>query len=146
MGKMEKDYMDFVYEIERDCDTLAQPIISRLCKRAIKEMNKQGSYLAGSTDDYPKSFSFFDILSVELQSKTYEEINPFLWDFVESSLDNEYEKLSALERFVLDHSECAENMECDIQSIHNKIYGAFHEMLNEHWTSNKIQKFIEKWY
>lgn len=146
MDKMERNYIDFVYEIERDCDTLSQPIISRLCKRAIKVMNKKASYFAGSTDDYPQSFTFFDILSIELQSKTYEEINPFLRDFVENTLDNEYDKLSALESFVLDHSECAVNMECDIDAVHNKIYGAFHELLNEHWTSKKIQKFTEKWY
>ena len=85
---MEKDYMDFIYEIENDCNTLSRDIISRLCKRAIKQMNKINSYNAGSTDDYPSSFTFFDILSIELQSKSYEEINTFLSDVVHNSLDN----------------------------------------------------------
>lgn len=134
--------LDFVYEIERDCDKLSKDIIVRLCKRAIKEMNKQPATLAGSTDDYPARFTFFDILSIELQSKTYAEINPFLEQFVENTLDSEYDKLSPIEQFVLDHSECAGNCECDYQAVKRKIYGAFHEMLNEHWTIAKIQNFL----
>lgn len=143
---MEKDYMDFIYEIENDCNTLSRDIISRLCKRAIKQMNKINSYNAGSTDDYPSSFTFFDILSIELQSKSYEEINPFLSDFVHNSLDNEYDKLPPLEKFVLNHSECAENLQCDIEAVHSKIYSVFHEMLNKHWATKKIQAFEEKWF
>ena len=27
-------------------------------------------------DDYPANFTFFDKLSIELQTKTYDEINP----------------------------------------------------------------------
>lgn len=141
---MEKDYMDFVYEIERDCDELSRDIVSRLCKRAIKQMNKVNSYLAGSTDDYPTSFTFFDILSIELQTKCYDEINPFLQDFVENTLDKEYDNLPPLERFILDHSKCAENLGCDIEAVQTKIYEIFHEMLNEHWKTKKIQKFEER--
>jgi len=143
---MDNDYIDFVYNLERECDMLSSDIVSRLCKRAIKKMNKQDSYLAGSTNDYPSSFTFFDILSVELQSKSFEEINPFLRDFVEDTLNSEYEKLPSLERFVLDHSEFAEHLECDIEAIHRKIYNSFHEMLNKHWETKKIQSFEEKWF
>lgn len=144
--KMENDYIDFIYDIERECETLSKDIVSRLCKRAIKNMNKLNSCLAGSTDDYPSSFTFFDVLSIELQSKSYEEINPFLHDYVEDTLDNEYKNLPPLERFVLDHSECAENLECNVEAVHGKIYNAFHELLNEHWKTKKIQKFEENWY
>lgn len=138
----DKDYFDFISELESDCDLLSQDIISRLCKRAIKVMNEQEANLASSTDDYPSSFSFFDILSIELQSKCYEEISPYLRDFVETTLDNEYEKLPALERFVLDHCAHNERLECDSQAIEKKIYDAFHEMLNEHYMINKIQDFV----
>jgi hypothetical protein len=64
---------------------------------------------------------FFDVLSIELQSKSYEEINPFLRDYVEDTLDNEYNHLPPVERFVLDHSECAENLECDIDIMYPLI-------------------------
>lgn len=138
---MEKSHIDYIFEIERDCDALSRDIISRLCKRAINKMNKLHPTLAGSTDDYPSSFSFFDILSIELQTKSYNEINPHLQDFVEGTLDNEFDNLPLLERFVLEHSECSEHLECDIDAVHNKIYKSFHELLNEHWTRKKIQQF-----
>lgn len=73
----EDSHIDFIFEFERDCNDLSRDIVSRLCKRAIKKMNKLESTLAGSTDDYPSSLSFFDILSVELQTKYYDEINTF---------------------------------------------------------------------
>lgn len=142
---MENDYIDYIYAIERECDQLSRDIVTRLCKRAIKKMNKVDSYLAGSTDDYPSTFTFFDILSIELQIKSYEEINPFLRDFVEGTLDDEYNNLPPLEMFVLDHSECAEHLECDIDAVQNKIYSTFHEMLNKHWGTKKIQRFEERW-
>ena len=139
----EKDYIDFVYEIESDCNQLSQDIISRLCKRAIKEMSKQlPPHIVPIVDGYPAGFSFFDVLSIELQSKFYDEINPFLQDYIETVLDNEYKKLPALERFVLDHSECAEHLRCDDQAIENKIYDTFREMLNEHYGVKKIQDYV----
>ncbi len=142
---MKNDYIGFVYEFERDCEELSKDIISRLCKRAIKRMNQLDSYLAGSTDDYPASFSFFDILSIELQSKSYDEINPHLQSFVESTLDDEYDMLPPLESFVLDHSECAEHAECDFEAVKRKIYCVFNDMLNKHWETKKIQDFESRW-
>lgn len=137
-----EDYIDFITGLEGDCDYYAQDIISRLCKRAIKVMNKQDAYLAGSTDYYPPTFTFYDILSIELQEKCYEEINPYLQDFVETSLDNEYEKLPALERFVLDHCVHDEHLKCDTRAIEGKIYDSFHAMLNEHYETRKIQDYL----
>ena len=90
---MEDKLIGFIYEIEKDCDRLSQDIISRLCKRAIRKLNKFDSCLAGKTDDYPSSFKFCDVLSVELQSCCYEEINPFLRDFIDDTLYNEYNEL-----------------------------------------------------
>ena len=141
---MEKSYIDFIYEFERDCNDLSCDTVSRLCKRAIKKMNKLEPTLAGSSDDYPSSFSFFDILSVELQSKYYDEINPCLQNYVEGILVDEFDNLPLLERFVLEHSECAVNLECDIEAVHVKIFHAFYEMLNAQWLCKKIQRFEEK--
>lgn len=143
---MGNDYIDYIYAFERECDQLSRDIVTRLCKRAIKKMNKVDSYLAGSTDDYPSTFSFFDILSIELQTKSYEEINPHLRNFIEGTLEDEYNNLPPLEMFVLDHSECAEHLECDIDAVQNKIYSTFHKMLNKHWETKKIQRFEERWY
>lgn len=138
----EQDYIDFITRLESDCDFYSQDIISRLCKRAIKVMNKLDSNLACSNDDYPLTFSFYDILSIEIQERCYNEINPFLEDFIETTLDDEYEKLPALERFVLDHCAHDKQLEYDSQAIEKKIFDAFHEMLNEHYETRKIQDYL----
>ena len=75
MMKQDKEYID---EVIKECDEMSKDILSRLLKRAVKNMNKLDSYLAGSSDDYPSIFTFFDILTIELETRTYEEINPFL--------------------------------------------------------------------
>ena len=142
---MEDKLIGFIYEIEKDCDRLSQDIISRLCKRAIRKLNKLDSCLAGKTDDYPSSFKFCDVLSVELQSCCYEEINPFLRDFIDDTLYNEYNELPQVDRFIVDHSVCAENYECDYDAVLGNIDSTFHKMLDEHYYTKKIQHFVEKW-
>lgn len=142
---MEQDYMDFVYTIESDCEKLSQDILSRVCKRAIRTMNRteKGSPVrfAALYDDYPIRFSFFDVLSIEIQSNSYDEINPHLWDYIADVIESEYYKLSPIERFVLDHSECAKHLECDYDAVQKKLFRTFNEMLNEHWQTKKIQDF-----
>jgi len=139
----EQDYIDFITGLEGDCDYYAQDIISRLCKRAIKVMNKNlPTHLLHITDNYPSAFTFFDVLSLEIQSKYYDEIDPLLMDYIETTLDGEYEKLPALERFVLDHCVHDEHLECDTRAIEGKIYDSFHAMLNEHYETRKIQNYL----
>lgn len=142
---MERECIDFIYEIERDCVALSREIIDRICKRAIRRMNKEEKESpvrwASMTDDFPESFSFFDVLSVEIQYNYYDEINPHLRDYIENVLEDEYEKTSAIEQFVLDHSECAEHFECDYEAVQRKLFDAFHDMLNAHWQTKKIQEF-----
>lgn len=147
---MEKEYIDFVYEIEQECDTLSRDIIERICKRAIRRMNKEEKEspvrFSSMTDDFPKRFSFFDVLSVKIQSNYYDEINPHLRNYIENVLEDEYKKTSAIEQFVLDHSECAEHLECDYEAVQQKLFDAFHDKLNEHWQTKKIQEFeLNRW-
>lgn len=68
----------------------------------------------------------------------------FLQDYVESTLVDEFDNLPILERFVLEHSECAEHLECDIDAVHRKIFHTFYKMLNTHWLCKKTQRFEEK--
>jgi hypothetical protein len=107
-------------------------------------MNQQEATLAGSTDDYPNNFTFYDILSIELQDRSYNQINPFLEDFIVSTLENEYDKVKGIEKLVLEYSECSEDSECDIEKVKRNIYEQFHSMLNEHYTIKKIQNYIER--
>ncbi len=142
---MESELTNFVYKINRECEALSHDIIVNICKRAIRKMNKQEKVFPARffsiSDDFPKHFSFFDILSVEIQSKYYDEINPHLQDYIENVIEDEYNSLSAIEKFVLDHSECTEKRECDFHAVQNKLFKAFNDILNEHWQIKKIQNF-----
>lgn len=140
----DKKYIDFILGFERECNSLSEDIITRLCKRVIKQLNKKLPDPIGLTDDYPASFNFYDILSIEIQSAYYEEINPYLRNCIEDSLEVEYEKLPDIERFIVDHSECSENLECDHEAIEMKIFNTFHELLNVHYNTKKIQDYIAK--
>ena len=78
-----------IQEVQDQCEYFAKGIINSLCKRAIRKINSWNIHIG--TDDYPSSFNFFNILSIEYQSKCYDEISPCLEDAIEGVLDNEYE-------------------------------------------------------
>lgn len=136
-----ESYEDFINGIERDCEEMSRKILEQLCKRAIKKMNKLESYLAGSTDDYPSGFTFFDILSLELETRTYDEINPYLQDYVEDTLFQEYEDLPRMERFIIDHSESWAMIDSDYDAIKKKIYESFNNLRMQHLSLKKIENY-----
>lgn len=137
----EKEYITLV---EDRCHSMAEGIITRLCKRAIREMNQLEATMAGSTDDYPKDFKFIDILSIELQDKVEEEINPFLEDYIWNTLDAERNRLSPEESFILEQAYLDYQYNVDDAEVTSQIRSRFHELLNEHYELKKIQKFIDR--
>ena len=133
--------------IEKECKPLSIGIIDRLCKRAMRIMNSNLGFIIG--DDYPKTFTFFDFLACEIQSKTYDEIffpGRLLEDYIEETLDNEYEKLPYIEKLVLSYSDFTLELGYDDYEPCNPrplIYSRFHSKLNNHWaTSKKILKYL----
>ena len=140
----------FVCELENRCDSLSEGIIEMVCKRSIKRMNNWkgdltwGKYKIHWTGkdslmdgDFPKNFTFFDILSIQIQNYSYDEINPHLEDAIKGVLEYEYRELDELQRLVLDYSVCSEDFECNFFGLVDKIFKCFHEMLNEHWYKTK---------
>jgi len=123
---------------------MAEDIITRLCKRAMRGMNQLEATLIGSTDNYPPKFKFIDILAIELQDRIEEEINPSLEDYIRTTLEEEQNNLSAEERFVLEQAYLDYNYEVDYDEIARQIRSRFHELLNEHYELKKIQNFIER--
>lgn len=127
-------------EIQDQCNDFAEDIIKLICKRAIRRIN---SWDVRLSDDYPRKFSNFDILSIERQSKTYDEISPYLEDAVEGALEYEYDRLPDNEKFFVDYSECYYDEGVDPENIQKKIHDRFHDMLNEHYSnSKKIDDFM----
>lgn len=135
---------EYITLVEDRCHSMAESIITRLCKRAIREMNQLEATMAGSTDDYPKDFKFIDILSIELQDKVEEEINPFLEDYIWNTLDAERNRLSPEESFILEQAYLDYQYNVDDAEVTSQIRSRFHELLNEHYELKKIQKFIDR--
>lgn len=138
------DSEQLVQEIQSGCQEFADEIITKICKRAIKTINLWGRNYIGFGEDYPIKFTVFDVLSIELQSKYYEELSPFIRDAIAGALENQYDSLSSQESFILDYSECFDNNGIDKESIQNRILEKFNELLNEHYQLRKIQDFEEK--
>lgn len=136
---MESKYERIIEDIQDQCELFARSITTRLCKRAIRKMKSWNVKIG--TDDYPASFNFFDILSIEYQSKSYDEISPLLQDAIDGALDYEYENLLPQERFFVDYSRCYYDNGYDPLSIEQLIHSRFNELLNEHWKTKKISNF-----
>jgi hypothetical protein len=146
---------DFIDEFVQDCDYASRDIITKVCKRAIRRMNNwhedasiRGYKIKWEGKDglldgeFPLSFTFFDILSIQIQTYGYDEINPFLRDGIEDVLEYEFNKLPEPERIVVNYSEYPENYEIDNRRILDKIFDCFHVMLNDHWAgTEKIRRY-----
>lgn len=138
---------ELINNIERNCAYLSKDIIDKVCRRAMRVMNSNLGFIIA--DDYPNTFRFIDYLSCEIQSKTYDEIffpGRLLEDYIDETLEKEYENLNAVEKTVLSYSDfeqqsCVDYDWCDPMPL---IRSRFHELLNEHWANTKkIQHFEE---
>lgn len=139
---MDKD-IDLILEFERECMDLAQPIIDRLCKRAVHTMNKKAANYF-DCGDYPATFSFIDILSIKMQENSLDEINPYLEDYIDSTLQIEFEKLTRLERLPIAYCDCSKDMQSRYDGRQPKIYNTFRKLLDEHYYLKKIQNYVDK--
>ena len=134
----------FINDINLECEKMSKDILKKLCLDAIKSMNQSEAAFAISSNEYPKDFKFFDILCVELETRTYDEISPYLHEFVERCLKDEYDMLPMMERFILDHSECWALMDHDDSVIKEKLFNAFNEERFAHLNLKKIENYMLK--
>lgn len=130
-------------EIINECDEMSKDIIRGICQRAIRTFNKQERewMLSIFVDDYPANFTFFDKLSIELQTKTYDEISPYLEDYVYITLEDEYNNLSRKDRFIVDHSDYFDSNSSEVMK---KIYSEFNKLYNDHISLKKIENYLER--
>lgn len=132
---------EILKEIVMECDEMSKEILRRLCKRVFKQLNdlEEGGKLIIFPEDYPKNFTFLDKLSIECQSKNYDEIHHGLGETIYNFLEDEYKKLPKMESFIVDHSDY---FEPDSNEVMQKIAGVFNDMWDEHYDSKKIQDYI----
>ena len=63
-----------IQEVQDQCEYFAKGIINSLCKRAIRKINSWNIHIG--TDDYPSSFNFFNILSIEVSIRINAPFTP----------------------------------------------------------------------
>ena len=138
---------ELVSNIEEESKDLSSEIIDKVCNRAIRGMNRKMKTFP-LVDGYPDNFTFFDILSCETQSKTYDEIvfmgSRTLADFIEDSIDIEFDKLAPIEKAILSYMDFSPDFGSGYEfcDAHKFLYSRFNEMLNEHWSeSKKIENY-----
>lgn len=146
-------YIDFIEWVEKDFSSIGDELLTRVCERAIRAMlksdrdsnngmkNWRGSLWCA--DDYPGNLHFFDILSIQYQSRCLEEINPLLEDAISDALSVEYDKLPKIEKLAIEYSDCSEILYGDCKPIANRLITCFCELLNYHYsTSKKIENYL----
>lgn len=138
--------IELLEEIQKQCSHFAQEVLTLVCKRAMRTINTWMVHVLPNADDYPNTFTTFDILSVLFQSMGFAEIAPYLEDAIDGALSSAYDSLSAQEKFFIAYSDCNVYMRSlTIEEIDKIIYDRFVDMLNDHWSnSKKIQNFEEK--
>ena len=134
---MEKDsakQVNMFVEVEK----IAEGIIRQLCKKAIDSMNRdyEKSEMSVFPEDYPNDFSFFDKLSIEMETKSYDEIHPGLEDYVKGYLEAEYALLSPTDKSIIEQSD----MDCYPWM---KVVEIFGKMRWENLETDKIRQFVE---
>ena len=126
--------------ILKDCDTLSENVLRRICDRAIVELNQfeQKSGIAFFSDDYSQDLTFFDKLSLQVigRALTYNEVYPGLEDYIFSVLEDVYAKITAEEAFFLRYSEYYEEKDDFL-----KVRSMFYQMLDEHYATEEMEPY-----
>ncbi len=134
---------EIIEKIEKECDKLSKTIIANAIKRIFRDLNKlEASMLS---ENYPENFGFVDVLSIESQTKSYEEIEPNLQDTIRNYVDSVYGNMPACERMILDLTNVYEYANQECTDVLDKLWSAFGGALNDHYeNSKKIQMFVAK--
>lgn len=131
-----------IEKIEKECEELSAEIISKSVKRIFRGLNSMGAETL--SEDYPTRFTFVDVLSIECQTKSWEEIHPALHETIWNYIDSEIQELPKYESLTLRLTSVYEYGDNDVTYITNKLYEAFCDALNDHYEkTKKIQRFVE---
>lgn len=134
----------FIREFEDTCQHLATDIFAEMCRGVMERMDKDGATAAlWCADDFPDSFTFSDILSIEHQSMDYEEICHLLPDYIGGLLEDAYDRLPPREKAILSHAYLTTDYETDTEAILGDLHKAFNTAEDERYETDKVRGFIE---
>jgi hypothetical protein len=123
--------------------SLTDPIITKICRRAVRTMKSWDCTLVDSSEDWPECLNFFDVLSILMQDHCTDEVNPALDDTIENTLRCEFNRLTPLEKQAVFCSEVTIDYDTDHEECRRKIMSCFWQMLNDHYRSRKVQSYLK---
>lgn len=130
-------------EIQGRCSDFTKEILAIFRKKVKRIINSWPVVAFSCADDYPNNFKNFDIIAVEYQSKSWDEISPSLEYALKGVVETAWDEFSDKDKFFLLYSECYYNTRChDSQEIDKLLWIEFIDSLNEHYeSSKKIENF-----
>ena len=98
-------------------------------------------------DDFPSRFTFFDRLSILLQSNSIDDLgfpNGILSEYIENILEDEFDKLNPLEKLAMHYSDCESDSsgEYTTNNVAEELYDYFIDMADSHIKCSKIEKYL----
>ena len=138
----------YISTFERECRDACDDIFECACQRAIARMNKEVTLESvGNDGAIGNGFTPFEVLSVSVchLGYDYEEINPYLPNYISDILEDECDKFSTSDLLVIKYGE---GISCDSQCGYYDFQGEllkrmkdmFYGLLEDTYNSEKVQK------
>ncbi|GEM_PF-766639 len=139
---------NFIKEFESDCARQSCHLPEKVCRRAIRRMNNELKNIS-FCDDFPSRFTFFDRISILLQSNSIDDLgfpDGMLSVYIENVLGDEFDKLSPIEKLVMYYSDCTYDPagEYATNNVIEELYNYFIDMADSHIQCAKIKNYLSK--
>lgn len=143
---------ELISYIEDECTDLSDEIIELACKRVIEMMNKDYKNLELFSSEYPANFTFFDKLSIEWQTKEFDEMvdNYGIFSrYIEDTLDLAIDSLTPVEKTILSYTnfrEAGSSFSFEIRDdLSSLIMMRLTRKMNQNMGLCKVRDFMEKY-
>ncbi|GEM_PF-2436760 len=135
----------YISAFERECSDTCGDVFTGACQRAIVRMNKEVTpESVGNDGAIGNGFTPFEVLSVSVchLGYDYEEINPYLPNYISDILEDECDKFSSSDLLVIEYGECIyrENYDSHTKLL-NRMTDTFYGLLEDTYNSDRVQQF-----
>lgn len=146
-----KKLKDTVSMFERECRYACGDLFECACQSAIARMNKEVTpESVGNDGAMGNGFTPFEVLSVSVchLGYAYEEINPYLPDYISDILEDEINNLSSSDLLVIKYGEgISYDSQCGYYDCHGELLkcmkDTFYRLLEDTYNSDKVQQFCQ---
>ena len=140
----------YISAFERECSDTCGDVFTGACQRAIVRMNKEVTpESVGNDGAIGNDFTPFEVLSISVchLGYDYEEINPYLPNYISDILEDECDKFSSSDLLVIEYGECVYRGNYGMYDFHtellNRMTDTFYGLLEDTYNSDKVQQFCE---